>query len=81
MTQSLSLMPDSNSDSEVISENISQPLIIRQLPDISLPSTSSMMKLQQHLIISLRSTTIRWLRIYVSYGKRVRIKWDYQKSS
>ncbi|WP_373479418.1 DUF3038 domain-containing protein [Geminocystis sp.] len=53
MTQSLSLMPDSNSNSEVISENVSQPFIIRQLPDISLPSTSSMMKLQQHLDLLL----------------------------
>lgn len=51
MTQSASLMSDSNS--EIITKDQLQPAILHQLPDFPLPSTSGMMKLQQHLDLLL----------------------------
>lgn len=51
MTQSASLMPESNS--ELITENKSQPSILLRLPDFPLPATSGMMRLQQHLDLLL----------------------------
>ncbi|MGI0479647.1 DUF3038 domain-containing protein [Geminocystis sp. CENA526] len=51
MIQSASLMPDSNS--ELTTENKSQPSILMTLPDFPLPSTSGMMRLQQHLDLLL----------------------------
>ncbi|BAQ66688.1 DUF3038 domain-containing protein [Geminocystis sp. NIES-3709] len=51
MTQSASLMTESNS--ELITEDKSQPAILQQLPDFPLPATGGMMKLQQHLDLLL----------------------------
>ena len=51
MTQSTSLMSESNS--ELFTEDKSQPAILQQLPDFPLPGGSRMMKLQQHLDLLL----------------------------
>lgn len=51
MSQSTSLMPESNA--EQITEEKSQPPILRELPDFSLPPTNGMMKIQQRLDLLL----------------------------